>query len=491
MPENGRVYVVDTNVPMTSSGCFEQLAIGGNEVVFPGPALQELANHMHSGDGQKRYLARIAMRAINTFCDYGSPASEKGVPTKSGGIFREEFRSENPKKLPRGFKVDDPDNQILLVCMLVARMEDKKPEKDRRPVILISKDVNMRHRAAGCNIQAQDYLSGRVDDVNATIYGSSIELTLEADDGTLDSIYRGQRQLSAADLNGAVSTATIESLFANQCVFLQAPGRKPVQTIFKKGHSLFRLVNPIKEYRHNVDGFIPRNEMQAFAMALLDDPAIEILTLIGIAGAGKTLLAMWWALENLQKKNGNGRYERIIVFRSNMEAGKDIGFLPGDVADKFGPFRSAIYGAIDYLTRHRVKGKFGRDEDTENGHGNSIVRELEDRGQLSIIPPNFSRGETFHNTIIIIDDAQNFEEATLQLVMTRAGEGSRVIITGDPTQIDNPRLDAADCGLVKAARNFRGLENCASIFLPDSERSGIAELAAKRLGSGSRTDHWK
>lgn len=492
-----KTYVLDSSAYMYDPRhCIDVLADRDNEVIVPGPALQELTNHEHGRDPRKRYLARQANETLERYRKRGTLASPDGIRTERGGIVRIEMRSLNAKRLPIGLDPHDPDNQIILVGMFVAESIKKLPQQNRRPVILVSKDMSMRQRAEGCGLDAQDYQSGRVEDFNTTIYGSVQTIDLPDDAAPLLRGLYTNRELPLSELRHAVGDSPVDRLFANQCVILKLPNGKTALGIFKQRDGVIRSVKPVKDYDPQRDAVVPRNDMQAFGRALLDDHNIGIVTLVGIAGAGKTLLALDWAYNSILG-NGGG-FERIIIFRSNVEAGFKIGSLPGDIGDKFGPWREPIYRTIDFITRRRQRNK-GDDDPLQRrarqrgdgiGHGkrNSIADELEERGQLVIMPPNFSRGATYHNAIVIIDDAQNLEVELLNLLITRVGEPGRVIVNGDPTQIDNPHLVAEDCGLVRAVRAFQGEELCASVYLPRSERSEIAELAATRLGANGHDD---
>ena len=475
LPRGRKTYVLDTSVLMHDPERIESLK--DNEIVIPGPVLQELGDLMHANDERKKFQAREATRAIEAYDASGSLASEQGVPTKVGGILRIEMRSVTHKKLPVGYIHTQLDNQILQVALFIAQQQKARRDQDRRRVVLISKDVNLRHRAKACLLEAEDYKSDKVEDFMSALYGGVAEIKLkEGGEETLSLLYRNSSMPVSELCSIAASPGQITGLYENQCIFLTTASHKTAQAIFKKGLGIVRLVRPMKDYKEERDRIVPRNELQAFALGLLDDRDIGVVTLVGIAGAGKTLLALKWAYENLN--NGNG-YKRIIVFRSNTEAGKRLGFLPGDLNEKFAPWKDPVYMSLDLLTKHRVKEK-GDGSYRERGE-NSIIEHLENSRELIVMPPNFSRGATYHDSIIVIDDAQNLPMKLAQLLITRAGENSRVIITGDPTQIDDPFLDAASCGLVQAAIRFRGDPLCASIFLPKSERSKIAELAARLL----------
>lgn len=475
MTTNPKIYVPDITTIEYEPLCIEKLGTSGNDVVIASPILQHLGNHTQDPDPQTQYLARVAIQAIDGYCRLGS-LLKTGVPIRSGGRLRCEVRPAKGKnRLPLGFNANHLDNQVLQVCMFLT---DQERSNGQRPVILVSKDANLRHRAEVCGIRAEDYQAGKIDDVNTTIYNCVEHVHLHASGiSPLQLLYKDGK-IALDTLGNSVPSEAIERLYENQCVFLHTHDGKVGQAIYKKSLGVFRAVTPVHK-RPPKSGFAPITDMQAFGLALLEDSSILIVTLVGIAGGGKTLLAMHWALENQDK------YDKIMVFRSNTEAGNPMGFLPGDLNEKFSPYRDPIEITLEFLSKDRTRCK----GDGSNYRAGSMMTEMEGQGKLVVTPPNFVRGSTYHKTLIIVDDAQNWEESLLKLVLTRAGENSRVIITGDPTQVDNPRLDISDNGLVKAISKFRGHPIFGSIYLPTSERSEIAALSTK-LGSQIDTEFW-
>ncbi len=477
----GTIYVLDTSVLMHDPEIVDNLK--DNEIVIPGPVLQELSDLSHNIDERKKFQAREANNMIEVYRVKGAGAlAREGVKNRHGGTVRTEVQSLDPKKkkLPIGLNWNQADNQIILVGLFIKSKEEggHRPS-ERRRVVLISKDTNLRARAEACGLESEDYKNDKVENYLSALYGGVSTLSVATTDPTwLSKLYQ-DGSIDLGSCSNELNAAAVEKLNDNQCVFFELASGKKGQAIFKKGESRFKVVRPVRMYQESKETIIPRNEMQAFALALLDDLDIGILTLVGIAGAGKTLLALNWAYNQIMGQNANG-FQRIIVFRSNVEAGKKLGFLPGDLGDKFGPWKEPVYTSMELITKGRVKEK-GDGRHQEKRGENFILEQMEENLQLVVMPPNFTRGATYHNAIIIIDDAQNLPMKLLQLLVTRAGEHSRVIITGDPTQIDDPFLDAASCGLIQAAIRFRNNPLCGSIFLPKSERSKIAEVAAMLL----------
>jgi len=478
------VSVLDTNVLMYDPECIRVLGTPETEIVVPGVVIQELGDLQHSGNEQKSYLARRAVRVLEESFTIGNPAQEHGVPLETGGTLRVELEMYGGD-LPKGFRRDQVDNQILMTCHKLMRSYRRGVHAANRHLTLVSKDINLRHRAAACKIPVQDYNAGAVQDVASTVFGCVSRIRVENNVQFITDLY-GQGYATLDSLMGYIDLADAAQLYANKCVHLStldATGIDvSVQTIYKETPSggVFKYVPD------TVRGDLqPLGANQKFAAALLNDPEILIVNMMGIAGGGKTLHAVGWALENLDRSAdtyrrhsaaSTGKYERMVIFRSNTEAGIKLGFLPGDMREKFGPYCDPIFHTLEFLLRH----KHGK-ERIPAKEIKGTIDHLLDTGQLIIQPPNFVRGNTYHDAIIIIDDAQNFEVGLLKLIMSRAGENSRIILTGDPTQIDSKILTAADCGVIRAAHDFRGLPAYGGIYLSESKRSYITDLVTKHL----------
>lgn len=489
----GKHYVIDGSLVMLEPECFEVLGQSGNTVHVPAPVLQDLSRLASPGrttDFNVRFLAQQALRTIEEYNQGGSLIAKEGVSTKSGGKLRIEVSAANPKTLPNGFRPDDIENQILLVAMKMT-FDQRSRNGAGRPVILVTNNPSLRLRAAACDVAAEDFRNGRIDDVRAVIFGCVADLSIEQDTvGILRLLHENRLQLS--DLSGAVLPGKLDALYDNQCLFLREPNGKWGQGIVKKAEGRIARVRRWQDYTIERDGVQLRNEMQGFFSGLLDDESIRILTVAGPGGGGKTLLTMNWALRNLKGFAKNGSYPKITVLRANVEAGPTLGLRKGSLEQKIDPLRRAIYTAVNTLTGNRERAK-GDGNYAERSESNSVWDHLVEKGLLEVTVSNFLRGDNLEG-IIILDDAQNLTMGLLLTICSRAALGSRVIITGDPTQIDQsreqPLLDPANCGLVMAMERFRNSKISGSIYLPDIVRSDVAAFVAERLSDAS-DDFWK
>jgi len=255
-------------------------------------------------------------------------------------------------------------------------------------------------------------------------------------------------------------------------------GEKSTLAIYKRELSEFHFV-PKSVKASNKKALQPRNDTQAFALYLSKDPNINLMTLLGKAGAGKTLIALWAAYDQL-----GDRYRRIIVYRPIYEVGgKELGYLPGDINKKFGPWARPILDNLELI----FDGNGNKDSEVIPAEDmimtDDTIDILTDRGKISISPIIYIRGRSLHDSYVIVDEAQNLSPMDVKSLVTRAGRGTKVVITGDPSQIDNRYLDSGSNGLVLAIRRFskRGWEKFAHINMEKSERSELADIGAEIL----------
>jgi PhoH-like ATPase len=294
--------------------------------------------------------------------------------------------------------------------------------------------------------------------------------------GLLNALHVEQR-LPASELSEFVDTST---LLANQCCELRVNGNgKAAWGIHKKhdGVSYLRRV----QFKQT-DRFGPINPEQACARDLILDEDTLITSLVGIAGTGKTLIALLTAYEIYR----SGRVSKIEVYRVNAEAGRDLGYLPGTVGEKMAPWAKPILDNLDFIIRRlsgsaRFTNQPGDHNERTNGATSATIEDLLARNVLEISPINYLRGRSIHDAVVIVDDGQNMTQGDMKLVLTRAGEGTRIILTGDPDQIDRPEVDALSNGIVQVVERFKGEPSFAHLSMGDVVRSKVAELAAKLL----------
>ncbi len=436
-------FVLDTNVLLHDP--YSIYKFEDNNLIIPITVIEEL-------DKFKKELsmvgrnARVALRLLDSFRQKGS-LSEGVKISANGGTLKVIFDGEGERLLPKELRGSKEDNEILAVALGV------KARDGDSPVILVSKDTNLRIKADALGIRAEDYESDRVGSIEE-LYSGYAEVDVTKD--VIDGFYR----------EGSVSLGNQEFL-PNQCVML-----KDIQT-GASALGMFRaktgLVELIPSFKEGVWGVKPRNKEQHFAFALLMDDSIKLVTLAGKAGTGKTLLAL---AAGLRKVSDEGVYGRLLVSRPVFPMGKDIGFLPGDVEEKLKPWMQPIFDNVEYL--------FGI-ERARKRQGIRGYSELMNLGILEIEPLTYIRGRSIPNQFIIIDEAQNLTPHEVKTILTRAGENTKVVLTGDPYQIDNPFIDSTSNGLSYVIEKFKKEGLSGHIMLLKGERSELAELAANIL----------
>jgi PhoH-like ATPase len=324
----------------------------------------------------------------------------------------------------------------------------------RTPTILVTKDVNMRIRGDALGLRAVDY-----DDQNISLdelYSGCAEMSVPGEQ--IDRFY--------AD-NQAVPPEDAPPLIPNQYVLLRNrdnPGQTALGR-FEKGSG---KVVPIRKLRDGVWGIRPRNKEQHYALDLLLADDVKLVTLVGKAGTGKTLLAL---AAGLQKVIEEQAFHKLLVSRPIFPLGRDIGFLPGDIEEKLNPWMQPIYDNIELLLGLSKS-------DRKDGRSYAELFEL---GFVEIEPLTYIRGRSLPNVFMIVDEAQNLTPHEVKTIITRAGDGTKIILTGDPYQIDNPYIDSTNNGLTTVVERFKGETISGHITFIKGERSELAELATHRL----------
>ncbi|MCP4048784.1 MAG: PhoH family protein [Gammaproteobacteria bacterium] len=465
MGKNKRLYVLDTNVLMhdpTSIFRFEE-----HDVFLPMMVLEEL-------DAAKKGLTEVSrnVRQVSRFI--GDMMNEQGVAQVDEGldlIIPNEF--ELPSARGRLYFQTEPtdihpslskkgsfaDNSILSIAMALQENDED------HEIVLISKDINLRIKAAILNIPSEDYYNDRaLDDVDLLYKGMTVED---------ESFWDRYPQVESWNENGATyyRIARIEDdcWYPNQCIAV-GEGDGGIEAIVVEvtaDFSVLKLVTDYQAGRNNIWGIQARNREQNFAMNLLADPEIDFVTLLGIAGTGKTLLtlAVGLALTMDQKM-----YNEVIVTRATVSIGEDIGFLPGTEEEKMTPWMGALTDNIEVLTQSEEGG------DWERAATNDILS-----NRIKIRSMSFMRGRTFLNRYVIIDEAQNITPKQMKALLTRAGPGTKMICLGNVAQIDTPYLTETTSGLTFAVDRFKDWAHSAHITLQRGERSRLADFASEAL----------
>jgi PhoH-like ATPase len=470
-PVSRKVYVVDTSVLVSAPDAINNLT-EGNTVLIPFPVLQELDRRRSDANGVG-YTARHTIRFLDQL--QGEATAEQlrdGVPF-NGGRLRFHGGELDASRAWPGFNSSYADDAIIL---LAGGYQASHPEEH---VVLVTRDAAMRCKARARGVAAEDYWSDRPVSSPDKFYSGRTRIEVPPEQAGILSTLHHEQRLPADAL---AAYTDVSQLYANQCCELHVRGNgKSAWGIFKvhEGAGYLRRVNTKVG-----DKFGPCNPEQACARDLLLDDQMLIVSLVGIAGTGKTLMALLCAYELYR----TGRVSKIEVYRLNAEAGRQLGFLPGDLGDKMAPWAKPVIDNLDFILR-RLHGQSRWSNQIAEHHADRkdapgagpTVADLLEKNVLEIAPINYLRGRSIHDAVMIVDDGQNLTQEDMKLVLTRAGEGARVVLTGDPDQIDRAEIDALSNGLVQVVERFKGEPCFAHLTMKEVVRSRIAELAAKLL----------
>lgn len=465
-----KLFVLDTNVLMhdpTSLFRFEE-----HDVYLPMVTLEELDNHK-KGMSEVARNARQISRSLDALVsdiaedaiDEGIPLSKLGNKDAKGRLF---FQTKlQNAALPEGLPEGKADNQILGV---VRALDQQYPD---RPVVLVSKDINMRLKARAIGLPAEDYFNDHVLEDTDLLYsgiqqlpddfwtkhGKGMESWQESRHGSSFTYYR-------------VTGPYVPSLLVNQFVFIEPKNGEPAfygQVTQINGKTA--VLQTLRDYGHSknsVWGITARNREQNFALNLLMNPECDFVTLLGQAGTGKTLLALAAGLAQVLETK---LYNEIIVTRVTVPVGEDIGFLPGTEEEKMGPWMGAFDDNLEVLNK----------SDGDAGEwGRAATQDLI-RSRIKIKSLNFMRGRTFVNKFLIIDEAQNLTPKQMKTLVTRAGPGTKIICLGNIAQIDTPYLTEGSSGLTYVVDRFKGWSHSGHVTLARGERSRLADHASDVL----------
>jgi PhoH-like ATPase len=437
-----KLFVLDTNVILHDSGCIRNFE--ENDVAIPITVLEEL-DQFKRGNEDIHFQAREFLRRLDALT--GDVLSPAGSPLGKGlGSIRVVLGGGRDSRLHEAFLQDTPDHRILGTTLALHH------EATPRPVILVSKDTNLRMKAKSLGLKAQDYNSDKVQGFDKLYTGKRVIEGIDSE--LINRLYANGGSLPAGAL------PMVESPRANEN-FVLRNGSKSALTTFRRADDAFHRVEKQTCY-----GITPRNAEQSFALKALMDDQIKLVTLAGTAGTGKTLLALAAALECRQK------YRQILLARPVVPlSNRDLGFLPGDIADKLDPYMQPLYDNLTVI-RHQCG------DDTQAAQRITEMRESE---KLMITPLAYIRGRSLQRMFFIIDEAQNLTPHEVKTIITRAGEGTKIVFTGDVAQIDQPYLDALSNGLSYLIHRMMGQPIYAHVTLEKGERSELADLASELL----------
>ncbi len=456
-----KTYILDTNILLHNPQAIH--AFEDNDVVIPLAVIEEI-DHQKRRQDEIGKNAREVSRSLDELREKGSLA--EGVVSPGGGTVRIEVNHGSIDKLPKGLDWSKHDNRILAVTYQL--------HQEKENVHLVTKDLNLRIKADVIGIPSEDFYKDKVQ-FDSLYSGVGTEAVTEEQ---LDCFYRNKKLVMNEEWVG----------HPNQFFILRNPGN-PSQSALSRhqnGHTLVPLIHADVE----CFGIRARNKEQRFAMELLLNDQIGAVTLVGRAGTGKTLLAI---AVGLQKVLDEKTYSRLLITRPIVPVGNDIGFLPGDKDEKLRPWMQPIFDNIEHIfsnsqeprenrSRLSVAGKSCREADGgDRIKSLRIVEHLIECGVMEMEPLTYIRGRSIPRQFIICDEAQNLSPQMIKTIVTRIGEGSKVVFTGDPEQIDHPYLDASSNGLTYFVEKFKGEAVAGHVTLCKGERSALAELGARIL----------
>ena len=464
-----KLFVLDTNVllhdPM-SLFRFEE-----HDIFLPMIVLEEL-------DGHKKGMTEVARNARQISRSLDALAADKpngesvdmkeglkldgtGHREATGRLFfqTQAINSNLPAALPQG----KADNQILGVVAGLGELHQS------REVVLVSKDINMRVKARALGLPTDDYQNDKTLEDGDLLYTGSLALPADFWDKhgkTAESWQSGGHSFYR------ISGPIVPQLLINQFVYFESPGEPALYARVTEIRGKTAVLKTLKDYGHAKNaiwGVTTRNREQSYAMNLLMDPDVDLVTLAGTAGTGKTLMALAAGLTQVLDER---RYTEIIMTRATVSVGEDIGFLPGTEEEKMGPWMGALDDNLEFLTKN--------DGGNAGEWGRAATNELI-RSKIKIKSMNFMRGRTFLNKYVIIDEAQNLTPKQMKTLITRAGPGTKIVCMGNLAQIDTPYLTEGSSGMTFAVDKFKGWPHGGHITLARGERSRLADFASEVL----------
>ena len=433
-----KTYVLDTSVYLTDAGCINSFT--NNDIVVPLKVLEEIDKHKKRQDSVGSQ-ARAIIRKLDELRAKGSLL--KGVRIEKGlGLIK--VNSYNPLCLPDDLDLDDPDNQIIATAL-----SEKQESPKTRKVVVVSRDINMRVKCDALGLMTEDYQAEQVVKSSDGLFTGRAEILV--DEQQIDNFYSGKDVYVDETVN----------LYPNQFIML-------ISNNNDKKTALAKFVDynlPLKKIitsGKKVWNTIARNKEQQFALDLLMDEKIPVVSLVGKAGSGKTLLAL---AAGLEQTFANNRYKKIVVTKPVEPVGKDIGFLPGTMEDKMLPWLAPIQDNLQFLM----------------GDDKATLELYMEKGQIEVEAMTFIRGRSISNAFIVIDEVQNMTQHEIKTVLTRVGEGTKIVLTGDIEQIDNVYIDATNNGLSYVVERLKKEQVSGHITLLKGERSKVATIAATKL----------
>jgi PhoH-like ATPase len=449
-----KTFLLDTNVLIHDPDSL--FTFEGGKVVLPMTVIEELDTFKKLNDHRGRN-ARQVSRYLDELREHGKLSD--GVPLEHGGMLKVEVSAR--AHLPEGFISKSKDNRILETALGLAQ--------NGETVVFITKDINLRIKAEAIGLNAEDYEKEKVHPEQ--LYLGWRELIVPSEE--IDRFFKSKR-IPADSLTvlpepapGMAEAVSHNHWKPNEMAILRS-AKESSQSALARYDAKTGMLGPLSYANSKPWGLKPLNTEQKFALELLMDPAVELVSLVGVPGSGKTLLSLAAALDQIFDGK---KYRRLLVARPIIPVGRDIGFLPGSKEEKLSSWMGAIYDNLEFLL----------DTTDSQDLADRNVDSLFESGEIVVEAVTYLRGRSLPNQFIIIDDAQNLTPHEMKTVISRVGQGSKIIVTGDPYQIDNPYLDAASTGLSHLVERFEGQALHGHMTFSKIERSALAALASELL----------
>ena len=437
--------MLDTNILLSDPNSIFKFE--DNDVVIPISVIEEI-DHFKKDQSETGRNAREVSRILDRLRKKGTLSAGIALfddKKDSGLLFV--YMGNDMEILPSLLE-DSTDNHILAIALTL-----QKKFGEGRKVSIITKDSNLRIKSDAFGIASEDFEADKVD--ISHLYTGIRSLKVNA--SAINDFYT-DRELSIQD-----------SMLPNEFILLEEENDSS-QYVYGVYDSDINKVKMIDSNTDSVWGIYPRNLEQTFGLSALLDDRVKLVTLTGGAGTGKTLLAI---AAGLAKTTDEDIYQKLLVARPIFALGKDLGFLPGDLDEKLNPWMQPIYDSLDFLLSGGVPSRQKR--------MSKSYQELIDQGMLAVEPLTYIRGRSLPHSFFVVDESQNLTPHEIKTILTRAGEGTKVVLTGDPYQIDNPYIDSTNNGLTYVIERFKNSSIAAHVTFKQGERSELASLAAKYL----------
>ena len=441
-----QIYIIDTSVCLTDSSCIYHY--GKADIVIPMKVLEEIDKHKKRQDSVGSN-ARSIIREFDLLRERGSLQNGVSLGEGKGTLTVARVPVD---EVPADLNKSDPDHIIMTAALI------KQKQHDDSQITLVSRDINMRVMTDSLGLKSEDYVQNQIIEVRTDLYTGYENVMVS--DWNIDDLYS----------NGSLSVESLDlgyKLEENESVMLYSDQneKKTVLCRHKKG----KLAKVVDINKKGVWGVKPRNKEQVFAFDLLLDPNISLVSLVGRAGSGKTLMAIAAGISQTIhdpfKTGEEPIYNRLVISRPIQPMGKDIGYLPGTMEEKMHPWLKPIQDNLQYIL----------------GNDKATLEEYMDKGIIEVEALTYIRGRSIANAYIIIDEAQNLTVHEIKTILTRVGDNTKIILTGDVEQIDNIYVDETSNGLVHTVERFKEHDIAGHITLLKGERSRLATLASDIL----------